>query len=128
MHSYRQKAAIVLKHLLAQEVSHDCVIALPPSGLMSSYWKVVKAADGVVVVLTDKPENIVQRLAFYDQDSRPVERVLTAREKPLYTSEVRKDMTYFRKSYERADLSVDIAGLQPSEAAARVNNILSGRF
>jgi shikimate kinase len=75
-------------------------------------------------VLTDTPENIVERLAFYDEDSRPLERVLTSREKRLYATEVRKDMSYFRRSYENADLRVDIAGLGPDEAAAKVNDIL----
>ncbi len=127
MHSYRQKAAKVLKSLLTQEESRECVIALPPSGLMGSYWKIVKAARGVVVVLTDTPENVVERLAFYDEDSRPVERVLSSSEKRLYLSEVRKDMAYFRQSYRNADCSVDIAGLGPDEAAAKVNDILSRR-
>ena len=127
MASYRQKAAKVLKSLLAQEQSRESIIALPPSGLMGSYWKIVKTARGVVVVLTDTPENIVARITFYDEDSRPVERVLTSREKRLYATEVRKDMSYFRRSYENADLSVDIAGLGPDEAAAKVNAILLHR-
>ena len=125
MNSYRQKAAKVLKSLLSRDESRQCVIALPPSGLMGSYWKVVKAAPGVVVVLTDTPENVVERLAFYDDDSRPVDRVLRIREKRLYVREVRKDMSYFSRSYAKADFSVDVGGLGPSEAAAKVNNVLS---
>jgi len=124
MASYRQKEAKVLKNLLAQEQSRESVIALPPSGLMGSYWKIVKTTRGGVVVLTDTPENIVERIAFYDKDSRPVERVLTSREKRLYATEVRKDMSYFRRSYGNAHLTVDIAGLGPNQAAAKVNDTL----
>ena len=125
--SYHQKAAKVLKGLLAQQDALECVIALPPSGLMDSYWKVVTTAKGIVVVLTDLPENIVERLAFFDQDSRPVERILSDSEKRLYVGEVKKDMAYFRRSYQKADLSVDIAGFGPHEAAAKVNDMLSHR-
>jgi shikimate kinase len=64
MASYRQKAAKVLKNLLAQEQSRESIIALPPSGLMGSYWRIVKTARGVVVVLTDTPENLVERIVF----------------------------------------------------------------
>jgi shikimate kinase len=127
MHSYRHKAAKVLKSLLTREQSRDAVIALPPSGLMGSYWKTVEPARGVVVVLTDTPENIVQRLAFYDEDSRPVERILSGSEKRLYAREVRKDMAYFGRSYKKADLTVDISRLGPREAAAKVNEVLAHR-
>ncbi len=125
--SYHQKAAKVLKSLLTQQDALECVIALPPSGLMDSYWKVVKTAKAIVVVLTDSPENIVERLAFFDQDSRRVERSLSTTEKRLFVGEVRKDMAYFGRSYRKADHFADIAGLGPREAAAKVNDIPSHR-
>jgi len=127
MDSYRRKASKVLAGLLTSEQSRDCVIALPPSGLMGSYWKTVKAANGVVVVLTDTPENIVERVAFYDQDSRPLNRLLTKDQERTCISEIRKDMAYFRRSYGKANLAVDIAGLRPAEAAAKLNEVLSHR-
>jgi hypothetical protein len=34
--------------------------------------------------------------------------------------EIKKDITYFRRTYARADASVDIAGLGPDEAAMKV--------
>ena len=63
------------------------------------------------VVLTDKPANILERITFYDIDSKLVEKNLMADEKRLYLSDIKKDITYFRKPYERADLRVDISGL-----------------
>ena len=42
MHAYRTKGCRVLKALLTRTDAHDCVIALPPSGLMVPYWNVVK--------------------------------------------------------------------------------------
>ena len=144
MESYRKKASKVLGNLLSEEQTQACVIALAPSGLMGSYWKVVKSASGVTIVLTDTPENIVERLVFYDDDSRPLEKVLrgpnktvrrgspdpaetadrrspnavllgplSASDRQAYVKEIKKDMAYFRRSYKRADLSVDIAGLSP---------------
>src|ERR1700745_1906205 len=41
-HSFRVAASQALKHVLTREDSCNCVIALPPSGLMGAYWKVVK--------------------------------------------------------------------------------------
>ena len=125
MHSFREVAAKALKALLARDEARDCVIALPPSGLMGAYWRTVQRATGEIVVLTDRPENIVERITFYDDDSKPVEKVLSSTEKRLYVRHIRGDMTYFRRSYEKARLAVDIAGRSPAEAAAAVDDALT---
>jgi shikimate kinase len=120
MHSFREKAAEALVHLLAKPESHKSVIALSPSGLMGGYLRVIRKASGITVALSDRPENILARIRFYDIDSNPIEKVLTAEERQAYLKEIRKDMTYFRPSYKRADLVVDIAGLGIADAAHRV--------
>ena len=75
-------------------------------------------------MLNDKPENIVERLRFYDIDSRPIQKVLTQDQKRAYLREVKKDITYFRPSYERADLQLDVSGLDPVAAARKVKEAL----
>jgi len=87
---------------------------------MGGYLKVLKKNHGIKVVITDKPENIVERLRFYDIDSRPIEKELTLKEKKLYLREVKGDMTYFGTSYKRANLQVDISGLEPVQAAHKI--------
>ena len=54
MYAFRQEASKALKHLLKREDSGDSVIALPPSGLMDNYWRVVKKAKGTIVVLRNR--------------------------------------------------------------------------
>ena len=107
-------------HLLARPESRPSVIVLPPSGLMGGYLRAIRKSTGITVVLSDKPENILERLRFYDIDSNPIEKVLTAEERRQYLKDIKKDVTYFRKTYERADLTVDIAGLGVVDAARRV--------
>lgn len=119
-HSYRNEAAKALLHLLERPESRRSVIALPPSGLMGGYLRAVSRSDGVVVALVDEPENILERITFYDIDSNLVERQLTAREKRLYLREIKKDITYFGKTYARAHLRIDIAGLDVEAAARKV--------
>jgi len=117
IHSYRNEAAKALVHLLSSAESEASVIALPPSGLMGGYLRTIRNSTGITVVLTDKPENILERITFYDIDSEQVEKNLTTDEKRLYLREIKKDITYFRKTYERADLRVDISGLDYKQAA-----------
>jgi shikimate kinase len=124
-HSFRNEAARALMHILGNSESRNCVIALTPSGLMGRYLRVIKKAGGTTVVLTDKPENILNRITFYDIDSRPIEQRLSEKEKLLYLREIRKDITYYRASYGRADLSVDISGLSAEEAAEKVQQALT---
>lgn len=119
-HSFRDEAAKALVHLLKRPDSRECVVALPPSGLMGGYLRAIKKANGTTVVVTDKPENILERIRFYDIDSRPIEKKLTPKEKKLYLREIKKDITYFRTSYQRAKLQVDISGLDPDQAACKV--------
>ena len=64
MYSFRQEASKALKHLLKREDSGDSVIALPPSGLMDNYWRVVKRAKGKIILLTDDAANILKRITF----------------------------------------------------------------
>jgi shikimate kinase len=120
-HSFRAEAARALTHLLALDRSADLVVALPPSGLIGGYWKVVKNVPKcTIVVLQDTPENILKRITFYDIDSRRIQKKLTDREKLFYLREIKRDITYFRRGYQRAHIAVDIAGCCPYEAALRI--------
>lgn len=125
--SFIQEAAKALTCLLQRLESRACVIALPPSGLRGGYLRAVRKGGGTVIVLNDRPENIVARIRFFDIDSKPVEKNLTDREKRLYCREIAGDMTYFRKSYERAHMQIDISGLDARQAANRVLDTLKLR-
>lgn len=120
IHSFRDEAAKALVHLLSRPESRDSVIALPPSGLMGGYLRAIKKTDGTTVVITDTPENILVRIRFYDIDSRPIDKKLSPMENRLYLREIKKDINYFRTSYHRATLQVDISGLNADQAARKV--------
>lgn len=122
--SFRSEAVKALIHFLGHPESRNCVIALPPSGLMGRYLRVLRRAGGTTVVLMDKPENILNRITFYDIDSHPIEKRLSEREKLLYLREIKKDIAYYRKSYERADLRIDISGMSAEAAAEKVQQLL----
>jgi len=75
-------------------------------------------------VLQDTPENIAKRLTFYDIDSRQIQRNLTERERRLYLRQIKRDITYFRPTYQRAHITMDIAGWSPDEASLRIKDML----
>jgi shikimate kinase len=123
-YSYRQEASKALRHALAKLNSQAAIIDLPPSGLMDSFWRVVKTISATIIVLEDEPENILARVTFYDIDSRPISKRLTASEKRYYLRDIKEDMGYFRRTYRRADLRVNIAGLAPDAAALKIKAVL----
>jgi shikimate kinase len=124
-YSFRAEASQALRHLLARKDSANSVTALPPSGLMDNYWKVIKKTpQSAIVVLQDTPQNILKRITFYDIDSRQIQRELTDRDKFLYLEEIRRDIAYYRRSYKRAHIVVDIAGWSPGEASLSIKDLL----
>jgi shikimate kinase len=117
-YSYRKECAVVLEHIAT--ANSDCVIALPPSGLRDAFLRVLRRVPGVTVAVHDTPENILDRITFYDIDSRRTDKHLTAEERILYLKDIAADISYFKRSYERADLHVTIAGLDPEASAAAI--------
>jgi len=105
----------------------DFVIALPPSGLMDSVYAVVKDAGGVVVVLQDSAANILSRITFFDDESHPIAKTLTEAERAYHLREIKEDMKFFGRSFRKADMTVDIEGLDVEGSAAKVERLLRDR-
>ena len=87
-YDYRKESAVVLERIAT--ANPDCVIALPPSGLRDAFLRVVRRVPGVTVAVHDTPENILERITFYDVDSRRIEKHLTGEERILYLKEIRR--------------------------------------
>ena len=56
---------------------------------------------GVTVAVHDTPENVLERITFYDIDLRRIDKHLTREERILYLKEIKADISYFKWSYER---------------------------
>jgi len=93
---------------------------------MGGYWKIVKTTQAAtIVLLRDTPENILRRITFYDIDSRPLARTLTHREKRFYLRQITGDIAYFRRSFQRAHIAVNIAGCSADETCRKVKDALA---
>lgn len=121
---YRGKVLEVLKDVL-QKNSDNFVLALPPSGLMHTFWRVIKTVNPVVIVLTDRAKNILERIDFYDDYSRPMEKKeLSNREKAYYLRDIRLDMEYFGRFYAKADYRVNVVGDKADAVVNKVRGLL----
>jgi shikimate kinase len=123
-YTFREETAAVIKRLVETNKNNEYVVALRPSGLMDSYYRILKNLQCTIIALTDAPENILSRITFYDEESKPLVRKLSEKEKAHYLREIRADMSYFGRTYKRAHLTIDIAGLGIEESARKIMDIL----
>jgi shikimate kinase len=62
---------------------------------------------------------ILDRIVFYDIGSRRLDRQPTEEERRLYLREIRKDVSYFGRTYRRAP-TVDVVGLGSNDVARKL--------
>lgn len=124
--SYRKAIARVLQQLIIEKEGLDYVLALTPSSLMPPCLTVIEQSDAIVVAIEDSPENILNRITFYDVNSNLIEKKLTIRERRLYLREIKLDTTYFGKSFIHADYRVTISNLGIKEAAETIRETIAG--
>jgi len=113
MNGFREKASVVLDNILSN--NDNTVISGTPAGLkfafLQVYKKHKKKKEIVSIHLKDTPKNILSRLTFFDKDSRPIKENLDESKKKIYLKEITADYNYFKDSYERADLQIDITDI-----------------
>jgi len=110
MNGYRKKASVVLDKLFSKNI--DSIISGTPSGLKYSYLQVYKKhkadKDLYSILINDLPENVLDRLTFYDKDSNPITEKLDDSKKKRYLKEIKADYNFFKDSYDFADFKINI--------------------
>lgn len=124
MSGYRQQAVKVLQQILISNLNGIILIALSPAGLMRPYLKTVQESKGVVVLLQDSHKNILERLAFFDIDSKPMNVLISPEQKPLYLRNIKRDIAYYKRSFKHAHLVVEINNLSILESVEKITRVL----
>ncbi|MEI3611489.1 shikimate kinase [Pseudogracilibacillus sp. SO30301A] len=123
-YSYRKEVRVVLSKIL-EENEDNFIVAMPPSGLMDFYWRIIKQDDSLLtVVLKDRAKNILQRTRFYDDNSNPIEVELSKERERYYLKEISLDIEYFGRTYNRSNYQYRIAGKSASEAVDDLEALL----
>ena len=124
---FREKTSIVLGKIL--NITQNIVVASTASGFrdyyLIQYKHTKKTKDIVSINLTDKPENILTRLTFYDKMSNQIEKFLSDADKNFYLKELKKDITFYKKFNLRADYSIEINGVAPKIVVNKIIDLLT---
>lgn len=121
--TYREKVSIVLSKIL-KENNNNFILAMPPSGLMDNYWRIIKKDDRIITIaLRDKAKNILERITFYDDYSKPMESPVTKENEKYYLKDIRLDMEYFGRSYKKAKIHKDIDGKSAFQVADELKDL-----
>jgi shikimate kinase len=127
-YSFRQETRVVLHDLLNKK--EDAAISSIPSGFRDNYLREYKKSSKVSgntfisINITDKPENILKRITFYDKESRLLDVNLSDREKAFYYKELKKDITFFKKFNSRADYEFCVDGLTLDKIPGKIIEFL----
>lgn len=122
--TYREKVSIVLSKIL-KENNDNFIIAMPPSGLMDSYWRLIKKDDSLITIaLRDRAKNILERITFFDENSKPMASPITPENEKYYLKEIRLDMEYFGRSYRKANMKYNINGQDAFQAVNELKDLL----
>lgn len=126
MNGYRKKASVVLDKLFSKNI--DSIISGTPSGLKYSYLQVYKKhkadKDLYSILINDLPENVLDRLTFYDKDSNPITEKLDDSKKKRYLKEIKADYNFFKDSYDFADFKININNISLEDIPNMIINEL----
>lgn len=122
--TYREKVSVVLSKIL-KENNDNFILAMPPSGLMDHYWRIIKRDESLITIaLRDKAKNILKRITFYDDYSKPMESPVTKDNEKHYLKEISLDIEYFGRSYKKAKIQKNIDGKSAIQIADELKDLL----
>ena len=65
-------------------------------------------------------KNILSRLTFYDKDSKPITINLDESDKKKYLRKIIVEYNYFKDSFKKADIQLDISNINLEEIPNRI--------
>ena len=85
------------------------------------FSKLLEDENILAIELQDKLENILKRLVYADEDDNvfPLE-ITTEKERKYYLSEIKKDITFFKRTYAKITNKFDMNGEDPETVTERL--------
>ena len=116
-HGYRDEVQHILKDIL-KEYKDNVVIVMPPGGMFGQYLSILKKnPDVLTIALKDRAKNILNRLTFYDGESKLIEEdIVNDRNREAYYREVKGDIEYFYTTHRKTKMKFNINGMNVEQS------------
>jgi shikimate kinase len=114
---YREK----VKHILAEVLEEhpiDLVVSMPPGGMFGQYSEILhKHPDIVTIELQDDPINILNRIVFFDEETKPIAVELDDKSRAYYLRDIQRDILYYKVPNQKVQMHFHLHGMSVSDAA-----------
>lgn len=106
---------------IVNKYEDNVVIAVSVMFYVRTFSKLLEDKNIFAIELQDKPENILQRLVYADEDDNvfPLE-ITTEQERKYYLLEIKKDITYYKRTYAKITNKFDMNGEDPKTVTERL--------
>ena len=95
----------------------NVVIAVSPIWYTRFFSKIINREDVLAIELKDKPENILKRLVYADENDKVHKLIIRNQEEELYyLNDIQKDIDYYKKISEKISYKFDIDGRTANDA------------
>ena len=110
----------ILKEMV-KKFDDNIVIAVSPIFYVKSFSKLLEDENVIAIELQDKPECVLERIEEYDENENPYRiEITTERERKYYLSEIKKDITYYKRVYAKITNKFDMNGEDPETVVERL--------
>ena len=106
---------------IVNKYEDNAVIAVSSIFYVRCFSKLLEDENILAIELQDKPENILKRLVYADEDDNvfPLE-ITTEKERKYYLSDIKKDITFFKRTYAKITNKFDMNGEDPETVTERL--------
>ena len=106
---------------IVNKYEDNVVIAVSSIFYVRCFNKVLEDENILAIELQDKPENILKRLVYADEDDNVfLLEITTEKERKYYLSEIKKDITFFKRTYAKITNKFDMNGEDPKTVIERL--------
>ena len=106
---------------IVNKYEDNVVIAVSSIFYVRCFSKLLEDENILAIELQDKPGNILKRLVYADGDDNvfPLE-ITTEKERKYYLSEIKKDITFFKRTYAKITNKFAMNGEDPETVTERL--------
>jgi len=106
---------------IVDKYEDNVVIAVSPIYYKEFFIDLIKRPDILAIELQDKPESILSRLVYSDDDDNifPLE-INTEKEREYYLCDIKEDIKYYNKEYDIIKNKFNLQGEQPDKVTERL--------